>query len=159
MTVGELARRVLPAASEDEISSVVRQLRHWTVSRVFPDFGPTGILTGSGRHRGYDEASVPFVAVAVELGRWRLPMETIRSVLAILHSTDRPLWRSAMAGKEDIYLVVQLMPADSGSPLPFPLPIARATDKVSLVEILEGVDDRFVSALVISLSKLFARLR
>jgi hypothetical protein len=194
MTVSELARRVLPEANDDELAVVTRQLRHWTVSRVFPDLREGGILTGRGRHRSYTEDAVPLVAVAVELGRWRVQMETIRLALATLHplleepkaeSTPEPgalppvwrevmarklekhpervrppkvnkdlaLWNEALAGKDGIFLVLQVQIA---------LYIFEQIE-VSIVptEKLAFYLQRrdHASTIVVSLSNLFARLR
>jgi hypothetical protein len=142
---------------------VVRQIRHWTLSRVFPTIEPGSILTGSGRHREYDEDDIHLVALAVELGRWRLPMELVRRVLGVLSaknpagSTDSPtstrvLWDEAIRGRDGIFLVIQI-------PRTTTMPILRLT-ATALDELVRHIDnERYTSAIIISLSRLFARLR
>ena len=49
LTVSELARAVAPNADEAEISRIVRQLRHWTLTGVLSLAGT--VHTGAGRHR------------------------------------------------------------------------------------------------------------
>ena len=157
LTVGELARRVLPNATEEELAPVVRQLRHWTVSRVLPNFGPDEIMIGSGRHRGYFEESVPFVAVAVELGRWRLSMETLFCALIALNPLrDEPLWQQAIDGQKDILLVMHLYRSRQ---MDIPIIIPQLTHKSELSKISDPPDGMYLTTMIISLSKLFARLR
>ena len=110
-------------------------------------------MTGRGHHRVYDRKLLPFVALAIELGRWGLSLKIIRNVLFMLHERNTPEWRAALAGETDIYLVIQI-PERSMSPFAF----HRVTKKSDLLDKLDGKHERFLSAVVVSLSKLFSRL-
>lgn len=152
MTVSQLAHRVLPGASAEEHAGVVRQLRHWTVSRVFPTFDPDNILTGTGRAREYSEDDIHLVALAVELGRWRLPMDLMRRVLQILRSHARLKWNEAVEGKENLYLVMYI---------PFNYQLQSTSVRIINKDDLMRYTERpqSVSTIVIALSKLFSRLK
>jgi hypothetical protein len=184
-TVAELARRVLPEADDDELASVVRQLRYWTVSRVIPTVREGRILTGRGHHRGYDEATVPLVAVAVELARWRMAMETIRLVLAELHARTkeeeepRRRLRAALqaartkdpapgaavaASSRDRELWTAALSGREGVFLVLKIPLEAADGVEVNIETSDGlarqlVNPRQLSTVVVALSRLFPRLR
>ena len=81
-------------------------------------------------------------------------MELIRNVLFMLKERNLQSWRDAINGRDDIFLVLQL-PEGTASPIVVP----RVTDKTGLLERIDGLNERFVSTIIISLSKLFARLR
>ena len=164
LSVTDLATRVLLGASEAEMAMAVRQLRYWTLERIFPTINPSSIKTGKGKHREYDERTIPFAAVAVELGnRFKLNAEQLRKVMLSLWlfvegpSMDRDeyqrLWRGAIDGTvDDVWLVIQI-PRTPSAPV-------IALDVVNTAQIHGYLAiEHVASTLLVNLSRLFARVR
>lgn len=160
MTVSEIARRVLRDASDKELAFSVRQLQHWIDKGVFAALSIGNVEAGKGKHRAFDEAALPFVALAVELGKWRLPAEYIHSVVMVLSVPEirakaldqrsLGLWADAQHG-EPAVLVVQLTGDANRS---FTLHVVTPEH---LAEYLH--QPRHASAVVISLTALFTCIR
>jgi hypothetical protein len=71
-TVRELAIRAAPGAGGDEIEKIVRQIRHWTQSRLFHPLGQ--LHTGPGSHRKYSPDTAYVIAVLLELDGLHMPV-------------------------------------------------------------------------------------
>jgi hypothetical protein len=163
MTVTELTKRILPEVSEAELAATVRQLRYWTLEQVFPTLDYASIKTGRGHHREYEGDTVLLAALAIELGsRWRLSAMQLKGIMvgidaqlglpSAVFDRFRANWAAAIAGRPDVFLVIQL-PRTSAVP-------AFVLDLVGFGEIERYVRSGVcVSTIVIDLSALFARLR
>ena len=90
-TVSAVARAVAPNADEAEISRIIRQLRHWTLTGVLRLAGT--VHTGAGRHRKYSGDAIYVAAVMVELARMGLPVGALSSlstrIISILKYPER----------------------------------------------------------------------
>jgi hypothetical protein len=170
MTVAELTKRVLPEASEDELAAAQRQLRYWTLDRIFPTLDYVNIKTGSGRHREYEGDTLPLAAIAVEIGcRWRLSADLLRRVMFGVHVLvgthvldgiptpifDKRLkarWDAAIAGQPGVFMVLQLPRTSIATQV--------VLDLVGIGEVTRYLaSPACASTIVVNLSSVLARLR
>ena len=94
----------------------LRQVRYWTLGGVLP--ADRGVYTGTGKHRRYDAVEAYFVALALELSRWRLQVGTIENIVRLVRDeyegrgkpTQKKLRfvRDAIDGVQGVYLFVRL---------------------------------------------------
>jgi hypothetical protein len=179
-SVKQLAERITPGGSPDQIKRTMRQIRHWSASAAF--YPKSVIHTGQGRARTYSEAHVFIVAVLVELAAYGLPIRALSLVGLSLHylhiggqrgvsgpelfrALSNPeevedqiqLWHDAITGQRHVFLrLTRHIP--TGDP-------EEDVEAINLnSELFESCDDEVKSdgkssALIIDLNVLFSNLR
>ena len=101
-TVKQMARVLTRSTETETIERVVRQIRYWTQNSWIE---PHQLHTGTGISRTYDADNVYQAAVLMEVSRFGLtPFSTV-ALCEYMEDFDEGPWRSAIAGKYDVYLV------------------------------------------------------
>jgi hypothetical protein len=164
LTVAELADRALPASPTGDPDVTLRQVRYWTLGNVLQPIG--GVYTGTGKHRRYDEVEAYFVALALELSRWRLQVGTIENIVRLLRDeyegrgnpTRKKLRfvRGAIEGARGVFLFVRL--ADSSGTDMVDMKLGDYDEITKDIKEAGWVDD-VPSFLSVNLSSLFAKVK
>src|SRR3954447_7581991 len=115
LTVRDMAEKLVPLSPEGDVESIVRQLRHWSLTGVLQ---PSGALhVGAGRYRKYDKLELYFAALALELSRWRIPVgvsdrlvqavrneHRLKTAIDAENGPSTNTVQNAIDGARDIYL-------------------------------------------------------
>ena len=157
LTVKELAIRVAPGASPDEIQQIIRQLRHWTASHVL--LPSTELHTGPGTHRKYSADAVYNAAVLLELAALNLPVGVLMIASGMLPRTipwpDPPLgkdmsrkWAEAISGERRVFFRFSTV---MGKAQIRNMALIYAEDEIMIGDM--------IGVIVLDLTKLFGRFR
>jgi hypothetical protein len=108
MTLKEFVRRLEPLSRENP-DTLKRQIRFWTEVEAIPVANV--VSTGSGKMRLYDEESLLYAAVAIEMATWGVTIGFIKSVLRKMtnHIRGKSLQvQLAIGGHRDVRLIVTI---------------------------------------------------
>jgi len=158
-TLKEMVRILSPDDDEEARARIARQVRHWTMLDLLTPAGRKH--TGTGVSRRYDADEVRKAAILVELNQYHLPVTAFSEA----HDWSRNFlrssaWQTATDGKRPVFLqlawshdmlTLQIFEGQPKHNALAPRPDPKRDPKWE--KILP------VSAVVINLSRLFARLR
>lgn len=157
-TLKQVAELLSPDGDEEARSRIARQVRHWTTLDLLTPVGRKH--TGTGVSRRYAADEVRKAAILLELNQYHLPVTALSEAD---WSENFPLsaeWQVAIKGKRPVFLQLalshdllslQIYEDQPRHNILIPRPdVKRNADRDKMLP---------VSAIVINLSRLFARLR
>jgi len=101
-TVKQMARILTRSTDDEVVDRVIRQIRYWTQnSWLEPEF----LHTGTGVSRTYHPDCIYQAAVLMEVSRFGLSPFSMLGLREYMGDFDEGIWRTAIAGKNDVYLV------------------------------------------------------
>lgn len=157
-TVKQMARILTRSKDDDVVDRVIRQIRYWTQSSWLE---PELLHTGTGVSRTYHPDCVYQAAVLMEVSRFGLSPMSMLALREHMGDFDEGIWRTAIGGKTDVYLVGLFNRAGE---------VEWKTDgSLASIQMLEmkqenaeikhpGSPYRYRSAITINVSKLFSDL-
>lgn len=160
-TVRDIAEIISGSKEPDVIARVSRQIRYWTTEDILKPLG--GKRTGSGRHRKYDANEVRKAALMDELARYGISAVRFDPFGEFLDDfMDSSQWEDAVLGKDDVFFIHAEECGIGGGnmgrierrDLSFLIKLLTSREKQKIHDY-----NNFPSALVINLTKLFAKLQ
>ena len=166
-TVKQLAERITPGGTPEELERTIRQLRHWTSSMAL--MPASAVHTGQGRARVYSDSQMYVAAVLVEMGRYGLPIRVVGLVGSTLlyyymkypkgssnplHDECHALLHDAIAGPRRVYLRFSLEVGQNPEE-----EIKAIGMSIFEAEGILAVPKDSASAFVVDLTELFSRLK
>jgi hypothetical protein len=156
-TLNQLVSRLSVGGGKEEAARLARQLRHWTSSDLISPLGEKH--TGTGVSRRYTADEVRKAAILVELSRYRIPAPVLEESFseAAENWVKERGWRDAISGARPILLFM----SQSEDLIAYQL-VARGAIATMLDPVHDPKRDpmfEIFSAVVINLTRLFARLR
>jgi len=155
-TLKELVAAIAPSSDAETEGRIARQVRHWTAMDLLTPID--GKNTGTGVSRKYDIDEIRKAAILLEYGRYRVPIPVLHESFSDFseHWTDAPAWTEAISGRHSVYLYTAY------SENFIFCQIARRDAVISLLDPKPGTgvhpELQPISAIVINLTRLFARL-
>lgn len=155
-TLKQMVSILAPAGDLDAAPRLARQLRHWTALDILAPIG--GKRTGTGVSRRYSMDEVRKAAILVELSNYRVPSPVLEDLFADASERwpDYAEWENAIDGRKSVYLYISynddMVTYQINSKKSWMLEPKRTRSKS---------DPKFnsASAIVVNLTKVFARLR
>jgi hypothetical protein len=154
MTLKEFVRRLEPLSRENP-DTLKRQVRFWTEVEAIPV--ASLVSTGSGKMRLYDEDSLLYASVAIEMAAWGVTIGFIKTVLRDLAGYIRgkaPQIEQARGGYWEIRLVITMSGIVGGAHVNI-FDGQDAADRVKSADLGAPCSSTFV----INLTRLWAKLR
>lgn len=164
-SVRELVDKLAPEGDEDEKLRLIRQVRHWTNADLLTPQGKKHTGTGVSRKYGADE--VRKAAILRELARFGMTVTQLEGTGEYLDMlTKDPSWRDAVTNKRPVYLELFTTPDDEDQTWRFArdepdLRPIHPDAKPSRLKVGNTTTQgpSYTSALVLSLNRIFARLK
>ena len=105
LTISDLADRIAPGADLERQGWLAQRIKYWTTEGILRTIGSRS--TGRGRYRQYSETAVYEAALLVELQKYGLPLNLMRSAVGMV-SWGGEMIETAISGQQNIYLAVRL---------------------------------------------------
>ena len=156
-TLKQLVSIIAPPGDRETARRIARQVRHWTALDLLSPLSDKH--TGTGVSRRYSADEVRKAAILVEFARYRIPAPVLEDTFptAAEDWPARKAWRDAIAGTRPIFLHM----AYNGDVTIYQFTDADAVTRALTPKNGAKIDPVFdvVSAIVINVTRLFARLK